>query len=194
MSSNTQQRRALAPQYGGWREREAAKQRAREEADRLRKEAEEKARLAVTDTNFPTLSTQPTHRTSIPMFSTSFADLAEEWKVKDELTEAREQLRKERENRERILTNGVYVMSRAGSSNVPIQPLPTIVETKKKGPTIDSDGFEVVETRKGRKEKRELTEAELHRKYMEAGSESDNEDQTHNEHMFETRRHDRDYY
>lgn len=189
MSSNqSSYRPALVPKYGGWREREAAKQRAREEADRLRKEAEEKARLAVTDSNFPTLGPTNPQRSTIPQFSTSFADLAEEWKVKDELTEAREQLRKDREDRERMLMNGVYVMSRAGSSIGPIQPLPTIVETKKKGPTIDSDGFQTVETRKTRKEKRELTEAELYRKYQEAGSDSDDEDQTQNEHIFDTRR------
>lgn len=185
-------RPVLAPKYGGWREREAAKQRAREEADRLRKEAEQKARLAVTETNFPTLG-ESTVRSEIPQFSTSFADLAEEWKVKDEMTEAREQLRKERENRERMLMNGVFIMSRARVSEPTIQPLPTVVETKKKGPTIEADGFQVVENRKARKEKRELTEAELYRKYQEAGSESENEDDTaHNGHLFDNYR--RDHY
>lgn len=191
MSSNqSSYRPALAPKYGGWKEREAAKQRAREEAERLRKEAEQKARLAVTETNFPTLG-ESTVRTNNPQFSTSFADLAEEWKVKDEMTEARERLRKERENRERVLMNGVYVMSRSGYSEPAIEPLPTIVETKKKGPTIEADGFQIVENRKTRKEKRELTEAELYRKYQEAGSESDNEeDGGHNGHLFDNNRHD----
>jgi hypothetical protein len=193
MSSNqSSYRPALAPKYGGWKEREAAKQRAREEADRLRKEAEQKARLAVNETNFPALG-QEFMRTSVPMYSTSFADLAEEWKVKDEMAEAREQLRKERENRERVLMNGVYVMSRSGYSDSAIEPLPTIVEPKKKGPTIEADGFQVVENRKTRKEKRELTEAELHRKYLEAGSESDNEEEAaHNPDLFDNYR--RDHY
>lgn len=191
MSSNqSSYRPVLAPKYGGWKEREAAKQRAREEADRLRKEAEQKARLAVNETNFPTLG-QEYVRTSVPMYSTSFAELAEEWKVKDEMAEAREQLRKERENRERVLMNGVYVMSRARTSEAAIEPLPTIVETKKKGPAIEADGFQIVENRKTRKEKRELTEAELYRKYQEAGSESDNEDDAaHNGHLFDNNRHD----
>ena len=192
MSSNqSSQRRALAPQYGGWREREAAKQRAREEADRLRKEAEEKARLAVTETNFPTLSTG-TARSSIPAFSTSFADLAEEWKVKDEITEARERVRAEKERKERMFTNGVYIMSRANYLPESPGPLPAIEEPKKKGPAMDTDGFEIVEKRKQRKEKRELTEAELHRKYMEAGSDEDEDERTQNEHLFESHR--RDHY
>jgi hypothetical protein len=192
MSSNqSSYRPALAPKYGGWREREAAKQRAREEADRLRKETEEKARLAVTETNFPTLSTGAA-RTGVPAFSTSFADLAEEWKVKDEITELREQNRQAREKRERMLNNGIYVMSRANHLQESPGPLPAIEEPKKKGPAMDADGFEIVEKRKQKKEKRELTEAELHRKYVEAGSDNDEDERTQNEHLFESHR--RDYY
>ena len=102
--------RPLAPRYGNWREREALKEKARQEAERLRKEAEEMARLAVKEVNFPTLSTGPA-RSSIPAFSTSFADLAEEWKIKDDITEAREQVRRDKQDRERMMMNGVYVMA-----------------------------------------------------------------------------------
>ena len=192
MSSNqSSYRPALAPKYGGWREREAAKQRAREEADRLRKEAEAKARLVVTETNFPTLvrggSTQPVEQGDV-----TFADLAQEWKIKDDITEMRELARAEKERKERILTNGVYIMSRAAACMPEERMLPTIVEPKRKGPAIDVDGFEVVENRKQRKEKRELTEAELARKYAEAGSDSEEDERTQNEHLFESYR--RDHY
>jgi hypothetical protein len=190
MSSNqSSYRPSLAPKYGGWREREAAKQRAREESERLRKEAEAKARLVVTETNFPTLSTGAA-RSTIPAFSTSFADLAEEWKVKDEIAEVREQNRQQREQRERMLNNGIYVMSRANYLPETPGPLPFIEEPKKKGPAMDADGFEIVEKRKQKKVKRELTEAELHRKYAEAGSDEDQDDRTQNEHLFESNRHD----
>lgn len=196
MSSNTQYRPAYAPRYGsgGWREREAMKEKQRKEFEQRRKEEEERARLAKTEVNFPTLSsvvTQP-----VKLGEDSFADKAAEWQVKDEIANIREQARQERlqdaEKRERIMKNGIYIMSRAAVHERPQFELPPVVEEKRNEPLIDRDGFVIVKPKKVRKEKRELTEAELAAKHDRQLDENEEDDELNGDLMESSYR--RDHY
>ncbi len=184
MSSNMNQRPALVPRYGNWREREAMKQKAREEADRLRKEAEEKAKLAVNDTNFPAISRVAAPAQRGPQGEFTFAELAQEWQLKDDIHERREQVRRDKQDRERMMMNGIYVMSRTASVDEPQQFVVNVIPEKSKPMLrLDEDGFQQV-TRKSRKEQRELTEAEIAAKYAHI-PEEDEDDADHNADLLE---------
>jgi hypothetical protein len=97
----------------------------------------------------------------------SFADKAAEWQVKDDIADIREKARQQREEdaqkREQMMRNGIYIMSRAPVLERPLA-LPVVEEEKKREPLIDRDDFVIVK-KKVRKEKRELTEAELAAKH-----------------------------
>lgn len=167
------------------------KQKAREEAERVRKEAAEKAKLAMNDINFPAMSGQAgVKQQQGPQGEFTFAELAQEWQIKDDIHERREQVRKDKQQREQVMMNGIYVMSRATEQPQPqhfvinVEP-----ERPKPGLRLDEDGFQQV-SRKSRKEKRELTEAEIAAKYAHI-PEEDEEDIDHNGHLMETSyRHD----
>jgi hypothetical protein len=178
--------RPLAPRYGNWREREALKEKARQEAERLRKEAEEKARLAVNDVNFPAISGQAgAKQPQGPQGEFTFAELAQEWQLKDNIHERNEQVRKDKQDRERMMMNGVYVMSRVSTVNEPEHVALNMPPPKPKPmPRIDEDGFQEV-SKKKRKEKRELTEAEIAAKYAHIPEEDEN-DADYNAHLMET--------
>jgi hypothetical protein len=173
MSSNTnnsQYRPAYAPRYGGggWREREAMKEKQRKELEQRRKEEARQAQLAKTEDNFPALSMGVGGATqSVKVGEDSFADKAAEWQVKDDIADIREKARQQREEdaqkREQMMRNGIYIMSRAPVLERPLA-LPVVEEEKKREPLIDRDDFVIVK-KKVRKEKRELTEAELAAKH-----------------------------
>jgi uncharacterized Fe-S center protein len=74
------------------------------------------------------------------------------------------------------MTNGVYVMSRVSTVEEPQQFVVNVAPEKTKSkPIIDEDGFQQV-TKKQRKEKRELTEAEIAAKYAHIPEEEENAD------------------
>ena len=178
-------RPSLTPRYGNWREREALKEKARQEAERLRKEAEEKARLTVNDVNFPAISAQSGPKQQGPQGEFTFAELAQEWQIKDEIHERHEQVRRDKQDRERVMSNGVYVMSRVSTVEEPRHIAINMPPPKpKSAPIIDEDGFQQV-TRKQRKEKRELTEAEIAAKYAHIPEEDEN-DGDYNAELMET--------
>ena len=190
MSSNTY-RPSLTPRYGNWREREALKQKAREEAERLRKEAAEKAKLAMNDINFPAISGQAgVKQQQGPQGEFTFAELAQEWQMKDDIHERHEQVRKDKQQREQVMMNGIYVMSRVSEQQTPQHFVINIEPEKPKSvPRLDEDGFQQVK-RKSRREHRELTEAEIAAKYAHI-PEEDEEDVDHNGYLMETSyRHD----
>jgi hypothetical protein len=170
-------RPSYTPRYGNWREREALKEKARQEAERLRKEAEEKARLAMNDVNFPAMSGQAgLKQQQGPQGDFTFAELAQEWQIKDDIHERHEQVRRDKQDRERVMMNGVYVMSRVSTVEEPQQFVVNVAPEKPKSkPIFDEDGFQQV-TKKQRKEKRELTEAEIAAKYAHIPEEEENGD------------------
>jgi hypothetical protein len=176
----------MTPRYGNWREREALKEKARQEAERLRKEAEQKAKLAMNDTNFPIMSGQAdVKQQQGPQGDFTFAELAQEWQLKDEIHERREQVRKDKQQREQVMMNGIYVMSRAGVSEQPQHFVVNVEpERPKPGLRLDEDGFQQV-GKKQRKEKRELTEAEIAAKYAHI-PEDDEEDGDYNPDLLES--------
>jgi len=178
---------SLAPRYGNWREREALKQKAREEAERLRKEAA----LAMNDINFPAISGQAgVKQHQGPQGEFTFAELAQEWQLKDDIHERHEQVRKDKQQREQVMMNGIYVMSRVTEPQTPQHFVINIEPEKPKSvPRLDEDGFQQVK-RKSRKEHRELTEAEIAAKYAHI-PEEDEEDVDHNGYLMESSyRHD----
>jgi hypothetical protein len=179
-------RPSYTPRYGNWREREALKEKARQEAERLRKEAEEKAKLVVNETNFPSMSGQagPKQQQG-PQGDFTFAELAQEWQIKDDIHERHEQVRRDKQDRERMMMNGVYVMSRVSTVEEPQHIAISMPPPKPKSmPRIDEDGFQEV-SKKKRKEKRELTEAEIAEKYAHVPEEDEN-DVDYNAHLMET--------
>lgn len=186
MSSTSNYRPSMTPRYGNWREREALKEKARQEAERLRKEAEQKAKLAMNDTNFPAMSGQAgVKQQQGPQGDFTFAELAQEWQLKDDIHERHEQVRKDKQQREQVMMNGIYVMSRVSEQPqaqhfvINVEP-----ERPKHGLRLDEDGFQQV-GRKQRKEKRELTEAEIAAKYAHI-PEEDEDDGDYNGDLMES--------
>lgn len=186
MSSNTHYRSNTSG--AGWRQREIEKARARKEAEQKAKEEAEKKQYAKTETNFPSLigAGAQTH----VAFDQKFSTLAKNWQRSDDMETVMEALEKEKARKARNDFAGVYIhrfregrMAAAGEEEYEEdihQPYVT-------PPKVDYEGWEEVK-KKARKAPRELTEAELANKYENAGSDSDEEDEGMNSHLFDNRR------
>ena len=192
MSSNTYKPR-YAPNYGsgGWREREALKEKQRKELEARKAEEARLAKLKMSETNFPVLVSGAAGNRAVQIGEETFADLAEQWKFKDELAQMREEARKQREEKERISMNGVFIRRTTyddlydnGPSKYDRYVPP---EQPKANPAFD--GWHLVDTKKEKKVKRELTEAELEAKYAKTAEEEEEEEELNRE-LFENNRHD----
>lgn len=188
MSSNTTYR----PRYGGWKEREALKEKQRKEYEARKAEEARVAKLKMSETNFPVLVSGAAGNRAVQLGEQTFADLAEQWKFKDELTQMREEARRQREEKERISMSGVFLrrtnyddLYDNGPSKYDRYMPP---EQPKTNPAFD--GWQLVDTKKQKKEKRELTEAELEVKYAQSASDDEDETGDMNGHLFENNRHD----
>ena len=156
-----------------WRERQALK--AADEAERKR--------YANTQENFPTLVTTAHRITSDTL--TGFADLANKMRIRDEIQQQLEAYRKAKSARERRTILDTVVLLRRPQREFdeedeeePIEETPedlreTYPPHGRRGTYSDvywdpehGDGWRMV-TKKMRKVKRELTEAELAQKYRE---------------------------
>jgi hypothetical protein len=193
MSNNTTYRPRSTPNYGGWREREALKERQRKELEARKAEEARLAKAKMNETNFPVLVQGGAGNRAVQLGDQTFADLAEQWKFKDEVTQMREEARKAKEEKERISLNGVFVrrtnsydeLYGNGPSKYDRYVPP---EQPKTNPAFD--GWQLVDTKKVKKEKRELTEAELETKYASPESENSDMEGDMNGHLFESNRHD----
>lgn len=197
MSSNTSTYKPYtAPRYGGggWREREALKEKQRKELEARKAEEARLAKAKFTETNFPVLVQGSAGNRAVQMGEETFADLAEQWKVKDEITQMREEARKLREEKERIHTSGIFVRRNNNYDdlygNGPSKYDRYMPPEEKRTTNPAFDGWHLVDTKKVKKEKRELTESELHAKYTAATSSDDEGEVDMNGHLFETNRHD----
>lgn len=175
----------------GWRAREVAKARERKELEKKLAEEVQAKKLEKTTTNFPTLSGSAGGGGHV-VFDTSFSSLAANWQTSDDIERKLQEYRREKDAKRQFETTGVYVQRfRAGrmdgdssSDEGPAEPYVFVP------PKVDCDGWQEVKV-KTRKEKRELTMAEIAQKYHErgegtgSGSEGD-----HNEELFDTNRHD----
>jgi hypothetical protein len=184
-----------APKYGGWREREALKEKQRKELEQRKAEEARLANAKMTQANFPVLVQGAVGNRAVQIGEESFADLAEQWKVKDEITQMREEARKLREEKERISMTGVFVRRNTSYDelygNGPSKYDRYVPPEEKRTTNPAFDGWHLVDTKKVKKEKRELTESELHAKYVASTSSGDEEDDVDmNGHLFESNRHD----
>jgi hypothetical protein len=193
MASNTYYKPRYAPNYGGWREREAMKEKQRKELEARKAEEARLAKAKMNETNFPVLVQGAAGNRAVQIGDQTFADMAEQWKFKDEVTQMREDARKVRDEKERISLSGVYL--RRGNTydelygNGPSKYdryMPP--EQPKTNPAFD--GWHLVDTKKTKKEKKELTEAELDAKYTQSASDDEDDAVDMNGHLFETNRHD----
>lgn len=188
MSSNNQYR----PTYSaGWRQREAEKARARKEAEQKAKEEAEKKQYANTEQNFPSMigAGASTH----VAFDHKFSTLAKTWQRSDELEAMRQEVEKEKARKARNEFAGVYIHRfREGRLTSNLEEDEEEYVEQKPTPKVDSDGWEEVK-KKARKQPRELSMAEIAKKYEQAASESDEENRDINGHLFDNRRRDELY-
>lgn len=172
-----------------WREREAARRVAAEDAERRKK-------TEVTAANFPTLSSaQPSQREAVA--GSVFAQLADKW-AKDEDSERRvAEYRKSREESERRQYDAFYRVSSSRRTydrydeeeyeeEAPA-PAPSPAAA---GAVEDEDSGWIEVKRKVRKPKRELSIAEMEARDRQRDAEEEN--QEFNAHLYESGRHDHD--
>lgn len=169
-----------------WRDREAQKERTQREAARLAIEEAEQKKIALTEENFPSLTN--TNKMTVHDGPTGkFAELANKMQVDKEIDRKMEEYRKAKSERERttILNTVVYLSKRREYVDEedddysyeeevapPTTPKENLAEKYpphgKRGTCSapDYEGWRTV-LKKRRKQKRELTEAELVKKYRE---------------------------
>jgi hypothetical protein len=182
MSSNNSYR----PSYSaGWRQREAEKARAR-------KEEAEKKQYARTETNFPSLigvGGQTTHVT----FDNKFSTLASNWQKADDIELVRQAIEKEKARKAQNEFAGVYIHQfREGRLTKMEEEEEEYVEQSIVPPKVDHEGWEEVK-KKARKNPRELSMAELAKKYQDAASDEEKCEEDMNGHLFDNRRRDELY-
>jgi hypothetical protein len=175
-----------------WRDREAQKERNQREAATRAAEEQQRKKIAKTEENFPT-TIKPSNRMTIRPEG-KFAELAAKWQVEEEL------YRTAKNARERKIIYDTVMFIRSGGAPresydeddyeedyATVVPEEESLEEKfpphgKRGTYTapDSEGWRLV-TKKTRKQRRELTEAELVQKYRdEFFGEGDEEDADHN--------------
>jgi len=170
-----------------WREREAARRVAAEDAERRKK-------TEVNAANFPNLSSaQPMQREAVA--GSMFAQLADKW-AKDEDSERRiAEYRKSRDESERRQYDAFYRVSssrrtydRCDEEEYEEEaPAPSPAAA---GAAEDDDSGWVEVKRKVRKPKRELSIAEMEARDRQRDAEE--EQQEFNAHLYESGRHDHD--
>lgn len=183
---------AYKPRYGNWREREALKEKQRKDYEVRKAEETRLAQAKMNETNFPVLVAGAAGNRAVQIGEETFANLAEQWKFKDELTQMREDARKQREEKERISMTGVYVRRSNYDDiydNGPSKYDRYVPPEQPKTANPAFDGWHLVDTKKEKKVKRELTEAELEAKYAKTAEEEE-EEQELNKDLFENNRHD----
>lgn len=187
----------MATSTMNWRAREAAKENYRREAAKKAAEETERKRYENTEENFPTLLGTAHRMTIHPQ---GFSTLANKWREEDELEKKLEAYKKARSEKERReIVDSIYVFRQQTKRSSPVyedeQPLPVVPKSPmtekylghgKRGTYTlpDSDGWRIVQ-KKRRKEKRELTEAELYQKYINTRTDEDEEHGDMNEDLTE---------
>lgn len=180
-----------------WRDREAQKERQQRDAARTAIEEAEKKKIALTEENFPSLNTA-TKMTVHGGPTGKFAELANKMEIDKEIDRKVEEYRQAKNERDRmVLLNTVVGLTKRRqyveedddysvyTENTEVAPPPKPKENLnekypphgKRGTysTPDYEGWRMV-LKKRRKQKRELTEAELYKKYREEILGDENED------------------
>ena len=185
MSSNMNYRNNSG---AGWRQREIEKAKARKEAEQKAREEAEKKQYARTEQNFPSLigGAATTH----VAFDNKFSTLASNWQRADDIELARQAMEQERARKARNEISGVFIhrfregrlANVAGEEEEYEEEQPSARPSK-----VDYEGWEEVK-KKAKKQPRELSMAELAKKYQEASNDSDDEEEDVNSHLYDNRR------
>jgi hypothetical protein len=174
------------PNYSNnWREREAAKARARKEEAAKAAEIAQMKKIEKTEVNFPSMSNVVP--TSKVVFDNNFADLAETWRITEEREKAFAALHQKKETR--IHVPDVFIPrfrpNQATFEEPEVYEAPIVMP-----PKVDEDGWQEVVHSKARRTPREMTERELARKFAETGSDYESGEEDHNGELFDSNRHD----
>lgn len=173
------------PNYSNnWREREAAKARARKEEAAKAAEVAQMKKIEKTEANFPSMSSAAPKSTVV--FDNNFADLAETWRITEEREKAFAALQK-KETRPRV--PDLYI-PRFRPNQYAGQDVYEEPEVPVRAPKVDEDGWQEVVHSKARRAPREMTESELARKFADTGSDYESESEDHNGELFDSNRHD----
>lgn len=164
----------------------------REAADRKAAAEAAQKKLAMNETNFPTLVTAQPIVEKEDASGTRFAALANEWAQDAEserVTRETKKQRIERERREAQMTHLRYT-PRAQRREVHDEPEETPTAPQVYTAALDDGGDWTTVVHKVRKEKREMTIEEIEEKFRDDdGSEGDGE---FNGHLLDSKRHDHD--
>jgi hypothetical protein len=174
-----------------WRQREIEKAKARKEAEQKAKEEAEKRQYANTEQNFPTVIGAGAGNTHVA-FDQTFSNLAKDWQKSDEYEMARQAYETEKARKARNEFKGIYIHRFREGRVADVEEEEDIHRPYVAPSKVDYEGWEEVKG-KARKTPRELTEAELAKKYEDAASESEGEDKDMNPHLFDKRRRDELY-
>lgn len=184
MSSNS-----YRPNVSGanWRQREIEKAKARKEAELKAKEEAERKQYAKTETNFPSLIRGGA--TQHVAFDHKFSTLASNWQRADDIEVARQAMEEEKARKARNEVSGMFLPRfRPGRlANMEAEDYEEEAPQPTSRPKVDYEGWEEVK-KKAKKQPRELSMAELAKKYEEASNESDDEEADVNSHLYDNRR------
>lgn len=173
-----------------WPDREAEKREAARKA-----EEEQRRRMEMNDTNFPTLSTAHPMNQRGAFVGNQFAKLAQQWAVDDEVDRRMAEHRKfqestERNDRERIMSHRMRrhnARHDEDQDEEELAPLPSIPEHSILGIENDVGWTEV--KRKTHKPRRDLTIEEMDERER-IRTEDERREDDFNGHLFESNRHD----
>lgn len=191
-------RRSQEERY--WRQREDEQKRQKEAERRAKEEAEKKALDIRNEVAYPTLGGGPRPKTSglgknqfavlnddKPKPTSVYASLAKNWKKEDEETRERERLRRLQSERDRFSSEGIFVY-RPRQVQSGYGGYPEDDEPRRTKPS-DDEWQEI--SHKAYRPKREKTVEELDDEYQRDLEDEENEERSHNEHLFEvSHRHD----
>ena len=173
------------PNYSSnWREREAAKARARKEEAAKAAEIAQMKKIEKTEVNFPSMSNVTP--TSKVVFDNNFADLAETWRITEEREKAYAALAAVPK---KVSVPELYIprfRPNQATYEEPVYEAPIVVMP----PKVDEDGWQEVVHSKARRTPREMSERELARKYADTGSDYESGEEDHNGELFDSNRHD----
>jgi hypothetical protein len=173
----------------GWRQREIEKAKARKEAEMKAREEAEKKQYAKTEQNFPSLIGAGGGSNTHVAFDHSFSTLASNWQRADDYELARAEMEREKARKARNEVSGVFIPRFRPGRLAEMEEEGYVEEEQPKvvPPKVDYEGWEEVKS-KAKKQPRELSMAELAKKYENAASESDEEEKDVNSHLFDNRR------
>ena len=174
-----------------WPDRDAEKREAARKA-----EEEQKRRMEMNDTNFPSLSTARPMNQRDALGGNRFAQLAQQWAINDEVDRRMAEYKKSKEDAERreteqIMAHRVRTRHARHDEEEDEEELAPLPEEPRGTVGIEDDVGWTEVKRKSYKGKRELTVEELDER-ARIQEEDERREDDFNGHLFESNRHDHD--